>query len=124
MRAIATRHAVHCAAVLVLCVGPAGAQDSPEDLARRALLERQQQSDAFARQLRQSQELLGVPAAQRPALERAQAAQRIEGENLDARQRESLRTLEQAAGGSPTWGPVLQVAPQILQRERDARGPQ
>ena len=35
MHATVIGRAVHCAALLLLCAGPAGAQDSPEDLAPR-----------------------------------------------------------------------------------------
>ena len=58
---------------------------------QRELMLRQQQSDAFALQLRQSQELLKVPPAQRPAAESRQLSERHRLENLSAQQLREVR---------------------------------
>jgi hypothetical protein len=58
---------------------------------QRELMLRQQQSDAFALQLRQSQELLKVPPAQRLAAESRQLSERHRLENLSAQQLREVR---------------------------------
>jgi hypothetical protein len=72
--------------MLLVLAAPVAAQD---DSAQRALILRQQQSDEFSQQLRQSQELLKVPpgdAGARHDLESKQLEQRQRLENLDAEQ--------------------------------------
>lgn len=58
---------------------------------QRELMQRQQQSDAFALQLRQSQELLNVPPAMRPAAESRQLSERHRLENVSAQQLREVR---------------------------------
>jgi len=58
---------------------------------QRELMQRQQQSDAFALQLRQSQELLKVPPAKRPAAESRQLSERHRLENVSAQQLREVR---------------------------------
>ena len=57
------------ALLLLACTLPVQAQQ--QDI-QKELIQRQQQSDAFNLQLRQSQEALKAPAAARPALESRQ----------------------------------------------------
>ena len=82
------RLARRAAALAVLAVAlQAAAQD---DATQRALIMRQQQSDEFTQQLRQSQELLKVPPGDlgaRTRLESKQLEQRHRLENLDADRR-------------------------------------
>jgi hypothetical protein len=70
---------------VLLCCGAAQAQDAERET-RRALLERDQQLDAFSLQLRQSQRASQAPAAQRPALDARQLSERIELDELNSRQ--------------------------------------
>jgi len=58
---------------------------------QRELMQRQQQSDAFALQLRQSLELLKVPPAERPAAQSRQLSERHRLENVSAQQLRELR---------------------------------
>jgi len=76
------------ALVLLACALPALAQQ--QDV-QKELLQRQQQSDAFNLQLRQSQEALKAPAAARPALESRQLSDRQRLENLSEQQRLDVR---------------------------------
>ena len=92
------------------------AQEQAEDLVRRALIERQQQSDAFSLQLRQSQQSLNLPPGIRLEVEREQLQRRRDFENLTAQQ---LNELEAAPGSSRSWGPHLDGAPQRMQQERN-----
>jgi hypothetical protein len=72
--------------ILLALAAPVAAQD---ENVQRALIGRQQQSDEFSQQLRQSQELLKVPpgdAEARRDLESKQLEQRQRLENLDAEQ--------------------------------------
>lgn len=115
-------------AALLLAVAPAvAAQDDADVAARRGVLERQQQSESFALQLRQSQQLNGLaptdPARQR--LEILQLEQRQQQEALQQQQRGQLslgrseaamrRDRETQLSGfhaqAPTWGPVLAPKP-------------
>ena len=73
-------------AIIVALAAPAAAQD---DNVQRELIKRQQQSDEFTQQLRQSQELLKVPPGDldaRTRLESKQLEQRQRLENLDGEQ--------------------------------------
>ncbi len=74
---------MRAAFLLVLLPLPGVAQERE---IQRELIHRQQQSDAFVLQLRQSQELLKVPAAQRPAAESRQLEERQRLENVSERQ--------------------------------------
>jgi hypothetical protein len=69
--------------VVALAALPAVAQEQP---AQRELVRRQQQSDAFALQLRQSQELLKVPAERQAQVEAGQLGERQRLENVSERQ--------------------------------------
>ena len=70
--------------VLVLFLSwPAQAQD--QDI-QRALLQRDQATDAFALQLRQSVEAAGLPPASRPALEARQLWERQRLESVSEKQ--------------------------------------
>lgn len=93
------------------------AQEQPEDLVHRALTERQQQSDTFALQLKQSQQNPSLPQAIRPEVEREQLQRRREFENLTVQQ---LKELEAAPGSMRSWGPRLETEPQRTQQERDS----
>ncbi len=62
---------------------PAFAQDAE---VQKQLMQRQQQSDAFTQQLRQSQEALKAPAAAKPELETRQLIERQRLENVSERQ--------------------------------------
>jgi hypothetical protein len=111
---------------VLLAALPAHAQaNDAEAAARRAVLERQQQSDAFSLQLQQSQRRfqspLGTPSAPSDA---ADLEQRLEQDRLHAWQRLRLalpgaaesafelerRALMFRATGIPTWGPTLAPA--------------
>lgn len=72
------------ALLLLACALTAQAQQ--QDV-QKELIQRQQQSDAFNLQLRQSQEALKAPAAARPALESRQLTDRQRLENLSEQQR-------------------------------------
>lgn len=69
--------------IVALVAFPAFAQ---EQAAQRELIRRQQQSDAFTLQLRQSQELLKVPAERRAEIEAGQLGERQRFENVSERQ--------------------------------------
>jgi len=94
-----------------------------DDIARSALLQRQQQSDAFTLQLQQSQQRLGVPAAQQKDLELQQMIERRQFDATVTQQQSDLRTQQSIAGPetqrSASWGPSLNVVPWQMQRERD-----
>jgi hypothetical protein len=72
----------------LLAALPASAQDQA---VQRALIQRQQQSDAFSLQLHQSQELLAVPASGKQAAESRQFSERQRLDNLNAQQLRDVR---------------------------------
>ena len=74
---------MRAALLLLACALPAFAQQ--QDI-QKELIQRQQQSDAFNLQLRQSQETLKAPAAARPALESRQLQDRQRLENVSEQQ--------------------------------------
>jgi len=76
------------ALLLLACTLPVHAQQ--QDV-QKELIQRQQQSDAFNLQLRQSQEALKAPASARPALESRQLSDRQRLENLSEQQRLDVR---------------------------------
>ncbi len=78
----------HALGSLVLVLSPAFAQE--QDI-QRALIQRQQQSDAFTLQLRQSQELLKVPAARRQAIESRQLVDRQQLDNVSETQLQEVK---------------------------------
>jgi hypothetical protein len=99
------------AGILALAV-PAAAQD---ENAQRELIRRQQQSDEFTQQLRQSQELLKVPPGDlgaRTRMESQQLDERRRLENLDASQ------LQRAGKDVPP-----QFRPQERERMKQERRP-
>jgi hypothetical protein len=91
-----------------------------EDATRRALLERDQQSQRFSLELWQSQQRLRDNS---PALERQQLNQRLQADRLDQQQLTRLPQETDGAlsyerrsqrfgfeGQAPRWGPVLNAA--------------
>jgi hypothetical protein len=70
------------AALVILLLPAAAAAQAPSFETERALLQRQQQSDQFSLQLRQSQSLLGLPAAGRRGLDARYLEQRQAQEQL------------------------------------------
>jgi hypothetical protein len=74
--------------VLLLCAAPALAQDA--DI-QKLLIQRQQQSDAFNLQLRQSQEALKVAPAARAAMESRQQFERVRLDEVSATQLRNVR---------------------------------
>ena len=79
-------------------------EDGTQQEMLRSSIERQQQSDAFALQLRQNQQLLEAAPDNRQALESLQLRQRQQFDDLNERQRAELRATE----NTPTWGPRLE----------------
>ena len=69
--------------LLAIVALPAFAQNA--DI-QKQLIQRQQQSDAFTLQLRQSQEAAKVPPAMRPAVEARQLSERVRLENVSEKQ--------------------------------------
>src|SRR6185436_7724876 len=76
------------ASLLCLIALPAFAQDA--DI-QKQLIQRQQQSDAFTLQLRQSQEALKVPPAARSAMEARQLVERVRLDNVSDQQLREVR---------------------------------
>lgn len=74
--------------VLVMLVPCAQAQQ--QDIQQQLIL-RQQQSDAFTLQLRQSQEMLNVPSGRRAEAESRQLSERQRLDNVSERQLRELR---------------------------------
>ena len=75
--------------LLLVCAALAPPAHAQEQAVQRALVMRQQQSDAFTLQLRQSQQQLQIPPGdfrRRAELEASQLRQRQELDNLSARQ--------------------------------------
>jgi hypothetical protein len=95
---------------LFLCGAlPAFAQDAE---IQKQLIQRQQQSDAFNLQLRQSQEALKAPAAAKPELEMRQLQERQRLENVSGQQ------LRDVKPDTPA-----ELRPQERQRADDERRP-
>lgn len=81
-----TKDAAHLrklAALFLLTAAPSLAQDQE---IQKQLIQRQQQSDSFTLQLRQSQELFEVPPARRQEAESRQLAERQRLDNVNERQ--------------------------------------
>jgi hypothetical protein len=115
------------AAVLLCSSLPARAQHDPEIAARRALIEREQQSETFSLQLRQSQQKLNLSAdsAGRVALDALHLEQLHRQELLgqdelrqltplsgyDRARRENARNAQSLQFGreAPAWGPSLEA---------------
>ena len=105
---------------------PAGAQHDPGVAARRALVEREQQSEMFSLQLRQSQQKAPLGADERRSLDALHREQlhRLEllgqdelrqttslpGYDLARRQSDRQARLLQSGSQAPAWGPRLQSA--------------
>jgi hypothetical protein len=88
------------AAALLLAPTVAAAQ-APSPETGRALLQRQQQSDRFSLELRQSQSLVGLPAAERRKLDAFYRDQRREQERLhDAQLRQAAQEPETMRAGA------------------------
>jgi hypothetical protein len=75
-------------AVFFAVAFPACAQ---EQEIQKQLIQRQQQSDAFSLQLRQSQETLKAPPSARPELETRQLSERQRLENVSEKQLRDVR---------------------------------
>lgn len=88
---------------------------------QRSSIERDQQSEAFALQLRQQQQLNQAPAAARSALEAEQLRQRQAFDNLAERQRTELRIAPAGAGDGPSWGPRLELERRTLSQQGRAQ---
>jgi hypothetical protein len=98
------------------------AETDAELAARRGVLERNQQSERFSLELRQSQQGIGTAPADRQALEALQLRQRQEQDQLQAQQQQRLPQTSNALlqrerdaqslrfrSETPTWGPVLEA---------------
>jgi hypothetical protein len=75
-------------ALLLLFAAPVFAQDA--DI-QKLLIQRQQQSDAFSLQLRQSQEALKLAPAARTAIEARQQVERVRLDDVSATQLRNVR---------------------------------
>jgi hypothetical protein len=103
--------AARAVVALLFLPGLAQAQAPPIDV-ERAVLQRQQQSDRFSLQLRQSQSILGTPAAARQKLDASYLEQRQAQEQLhDAQLRQTVQDPEASRAG----------AAQRFERERRAQ---
>ena len=89
-------------ATLALLVFPAlAAAQAPSVDVERAALQRQQQSDQFSLQLRQSQSVLSLPAAERRGLDASYLQQRQAQEQLhDTQLREAVQQPEASRAGA------------------------
>ena len=103
---------------------PAPAQQDPGIAARRALIEREQQSQIFSLQLQQSQHKLALSAEERMSLDALHLEQlhRLEllgqdelrqmtslpGYDLARRQSDRQASLLQFGSQAPAWGPRLE----------------
>ncbi len=103
---------MRAALLLVLCAVPAHAQDA--DI-QKQIIQRQQQSDAFSLQLRQSQERLLVPTGDTRRLRELDARQTGERQRFDAL---SERQLRYVRPDTPQ-----ELRPQERQRAADERRP-
>ena len=89
------------AAALALLLALPGIVPAQSRETERALLERQQQSDTFSLQLRQSQSVLAVPASERPDLDARYLGQRQAQDQLhDAQLREVVQQPEAMRAGA------------------------
>jgi hypothetical protein len=121
------RRMVPAFALCVLSAGPSLAQTTEAEIAaRRAVLERQQQSEEFSLQLDQSQRRLRLPAQgpERAAIDAADLEQVLEQQRLHESQQlrstlpgasasaYDLERRAQAFNGNaiPVWGPALAPA--------------
>jgi hypothetical protein len=109
----------HIVLLLIACAGPAFAQDAG---VQRQLIERQQRTDAFNLQLRQTQESLKASPAERQALDARQLSERQRLDNLseqqlrdikpDAQIQPELRPYERQKADmerQPFRGPIIEV---------------
>jgi len=112
---------MRAALIVLVAAAPAFAQDAG---VQRQLLQRQQSTDAFDLQLRQSQDALRAAPGDRPALEERQRSERQRLDNLseqqlrdvktDARAQPQLRPYELQKADierAPFRGPVVEVPP-------------
>jgi hypothetical protein len=83
---------IRLALVALVALPAMTAAQAPSPAAERALLQRQQQSDRFSLQLRQSQSVLGLPAAVRQGLDARYLEQR---QGQEQSHDEQLRQLTQ-----------------------------
>jgi hypothetical protein len=92
---------VRLALVAFLSLPAMAAAQAPSLEAERALLRRQQQSDQFSLQLRQSQSVLGLPAAERQRLDALYLEQRqAQEQSHDAQVRRSMQDPEALRTGA------------------------
>src|SRR5512132_3366303 len=75
-------------ALFLLAAAPSLAQDAG---IQRQLIQRQQQTDAFVLQLRQSQEALNTPHAAKPGLEARQLSERQRLVNVSEKQQSDVQ---------------------------------
>ena len=100
------------------------AESDAELAARRGVLERNQQSERFSLELRQSQQWIGAAPADRQALEALQLRQRQDQQQLQAQQQQRVPQTSEAIlqrerdaqslrfrAESPAWGPTLASPP-------------
>jgi hypothetical protein len=89
-------------AALPLFLFPAlAAAQTPSPEVQRALLQRQQQSEQFSLQLRQSQSVLALPAAEQQKLDPSYLQQRQAQEQMhDAQQRQAIQEPEASRAGA------------------------
>jgi hypothetical protein len=104
--------------LLGTCLALPGAARADDEAVQRALLERQQQSDAFALQLRQFQQSLQATPAQRQSLDSLHLQQRQRFDALNDGQRAALRASPSEIASGVAWGPRLDAALPQLARER------
>lgn len=95
--------------LMLLCAAPALAQEAG---VQKQLMQRQQATDAFNLQMRQSQEALKAPPADRPAVETRQFGERQRLDNVSEQQ---LRDVQPAT--------PQQLRPYELQRADMERAP-
>jgi hypothetical protein len=96
---------------LVLALWPAlAAAQAPSLEAERAVLQREQQSDRFSLQLRQSQSVVGLPVPERQKLDAAYLQQRqAQEQSHDAQLRQAIQEPEGTRAGA------------VLRSERERR---
>jgi hypothetical protein len=113
-----TAIAVLLAMAMAGCLALSGIARADDEAVQRALLERQQQSDAFALQLRQFQQSLQAAPAQRQSLDALHLQQRQRFDALNDAQRAALRVSPAESASGAAWGPRLDAALPQLARER------
>lgn len=111
-----SRRLVSLLAIAAQFAVPAARAD--DEAVQRALLERQQQSDAFSLQLRQSQQRIAAPRESRQQLEATQLQERLGLERRNDQERTELRASPAESAAGTTWGPRLESQVQELNTGR------